>query len=451
MKRSDIFLLITAATLVCSCKAVSIDRVKYHIGGCQPEVVSASESDEILKAHNALESFILSLNLQTKSQAEHSIESIQRLNKSFATKSSEPLPAFEIILSNGVENGFAIVGDASLGNEVLVYVPNGSLADTIGNPVMTSFYREMCSDLSKHATFLTKNDYDVNPVGVVFGEPHYELKEFLRDLTYEEAAHLGSQLYSLYFDVSFDYAGDGILTTWGQGAPYNNCVPYTYTSNNTTYHYYLGCVPVAVGQVLAYFNIPESLNWGLILSSPTITLNEYDIFRANAVALFLYYDVAVPLNTQYSLSNGVGLGGNYGYDIGPVLSSYGLSASYEEYGTDPLMYQLHKRLYQIMQVNPSPMIVGGNRVETNTQGQPSYPGHSWVVDQTMRQQKWMYDIELEDGVYKLYKFPVYGYLSHCVWGWDGSFDGWYSRFYPSENRLYRRTLNAYCDISLSNE
>lgn len=58
-------------------------------------------------------------------------------------------------------------------------------------------------------------------------------------------------------------------TLWGQGAPYNSTVPYLCSNGRAP----VGCVPVAIGQVMAYHGTPSNLDWTSILKSSVITSN----------------------------------------------------------------------------------------------------------------------------------------------------------------------------------
>ncbi len=72
---------------------------------------------------------------------------------------------------------------------------------------------------------------------------------------------------------------DSLLATkWHVGYPYNSFCP-TYISNGITLQYLAGCGPVAIGQIMAYHQHPDSyggytFNWSAICSDATTTQND---------------------------------------------------------------------------------------------------------------------------------------------------------------------------------
>lgn len=103
------------------------------------------------------------------------------------------------------------------------------------------------------------------------------------------------------------YIGDIVVgplltTTWNQTAPYNNQCP-----SNENGHYYTGCVPTAVAQVMNYWKWPASYDWDHMLdyygwSPVTNEVMSYDDIHVNAVAK-LMADIGTAMHTSY-LENG---------------------------------------------------------------------------------------------------------------------------------------------------
>ncbi|MBR1574152.1 MAG: C10 family peptidase [Bacteroidales bacterium] len=403
------------------------------------------KTTDMCMAEEALYNFVGSLPGTTKTEKGDII--IKNVRRSCHTKSGVdyPLPVYEMDIESqdGVE-GFAVVGDSSIQHQVFVYVPYGSIQDTISYSPISSYFRELYASLQS-CSIQTKNDYDGNRVGVLFNAPDWSTQEYIRDITEDEAAWYNAHQDSLAFGLHYNYAGCGISTQWDQDEPYNWEAPYYLDTATSTYkHYLVGCVPISVGQTLAFMHVPSNRDWSLILQSPTISTSQ--TARAHAVSSFLTYDVAYYLNTVYSIGDGgTPVGGTYGYAVGDLLDHYGISYDYITAQPGAPMIVFNRDLYSIMLENPNPMIVGGARHVTVSGEVKSY-SHSWVVDLVMRQGKWFYKTTKTNGIYKLYKYCAYGYLNSCRWGWGGSYDGWYYSFYPSYNKQYIYEINAYVNL-----
>lgn len=340
-----------------------------------------------------------------------------------STKSSGEVPLYVVSFSSGSERteGFAIVGEYSLVDEVLAFVPVGSLADTTYNKGLAMFINDLESALT--LCHIKTKDAGVSKVGNIFYQPDYQQSIRIQTLTYAEAYSYGSRSpFVQDSTVTYEYLMAEVPTKWGQNAPYSNKA----LKNDGTVGK-IGCVPVAIGQVMAYHRKPETYDWDLILSSPTVALS--DLERADSVSTLLY-DIATAAGTNFST------GSSRPESKLSALQVLGYSGVYSDYG-DKLNSNIP--YWKIFSDYTAPILMGGQR---------DGGGHAWVVDGVLQQCRWYCDVETvynQDGtsVYYLRTFPVFGYLVHCNWGWSGVDDGWYYNFHTDNllrNYYYNKNM-----------
>ena len=335
------------------------------------------------------------------------------------TKTISPNKLYELSFlnkSNG-EKGFSIIGKTRGFKDVLVFVPNGEIADTTFNKGLGEYIQSLCryiEDLN-----IETKDAEVDMRGEIFYDADYSSSVIEKELTYSEAYSYGSQSPFVYDSiVVFEYRNALLRTQWGQYEPYNNKAKESSKYSNA--HFPIGCASVAVGQLMTFHKYPQFYDWDTLLSSKRVFKEE--TYRSEAVSSFLY-DVACALQIEWTVKNGVEVGSTTIDNVKNGLTRMGYSFDSEYYANAP-NYSI--KFWDMMGVNLSPILFSAK----SNKGE----GHIWVIDSVLRQSRLYGDVVCENDIdgncrYFLRVFPVYGYLSHCNWGWNGVDDGWYYDFH----------------------
>lgn len=332
------------------------------------------------------------------------------------TKSLGDLPLYEISFLSGSDRteGFAIVGQCDVFNEVLVFSSEGTLSDTSFNVGFAAYIQELEHAIS--AMGIQTKDFGVDMVGNIFIDPITDSTRIVRELTAAEAYRYGPMSpFVMDSTVRYEYRMAEVPTKWGQQAPYNNKVP-EFTTNNPDKRVSIGCVAVAIGQLMAYHRYPSTYNWDLILSSDKVEVGESD--RADAVSDLLI-DIAYAVDMDWIPESDAGSASRA--MIIPALNSFGYSAERTLYGDQ---YNYTIPFWNIFDEYTAPVLMGAKR---------DGGSHRWIVDGVLQQTRYYCEAYGEisaDGVnrYWLSTYPVRGYLVHCNWGWNGLDDGWYYHF-----------------------
>lgn len=237
--------------------------------------------------------------------------------------------------------------------------------------------------------------------------------------------------------------GPLINTKWGQGSSndtdslidyyaYNYFIPAVDTCN----HALVGCIAVAMGQVMKYWQSPilrisldQQFDWCRMPSELTSTSPEYIVER-NAVA-HLLANCAESVNMDYGCP-GTGSGASFSAARNALVNRYNYSSSAEiisraAYNDENWIKMLKKELDK-----GHPVIYCANRFA----GIFDWPGHAFVCDG--------YD----------------GNYFHINWGWNGTSNGYYFisglcpdpdhnylYFHEALFKLYPATPTDVCNIT----
>lgn len=207
--------------------------------------------------------------------------------------------------------------------------------------------------------------------------------------------------------VVTEQVGPLTWTEWHQSDPYNRNCP---TINGQKAP--AGCVPIAIGQIMAYHHAPTSYNnnyylwddFGNPLETPTTTAG------CNSVASLI-----ATLGSQTNVT--------YGLD-GSGTSFLNSLNGFEYMG------------YHYEYVNPYSLDLCWNEIDHSRpfffSGHDEESGHAWVVDGYMVKERVNIsnpnDVQYQDYI-------------HCNWGWGGSSNGFYrdifitQYFYPIDIRI----------------
>lgn len=209
-----------------------------------------------------------------------------------------------------------------------------------------------------------------------------------------------------------------LKTTWSQSAPYNQYCPTKTNSSGEQENCPVGCVALAIGQIMKYHNYPETgkgsksyqpLGVGAVISADfentqykwSLMNNSYTRFgstkfytdeEADAVATMLFH-AGVSVGTIYALSGSSAFA--YGNIPRDLVENFRYSedsiryVSRADYTKEEWMNLIYNELSM-----GRPVFYAGNS--------PTFGGHAFVID---------------------------GYDStgrvHINWGWRGSDDGYY--------------------------
>ena len=167
----------------------------------------------------------------------------------------------------------------------------------------------------------------------------------------------------------------------------------------------VGCVPVAMAQVMWYYQSPSTYNWGIIPRVPRFVtgssaaeLETGDLFRDITNQLEPYYF------TLLTCSEGTGA----------LTSTFNnLDNAYDWFGYDAYEFTSSATLKNEISYLRPVIAVGGNTIEEGR--------HAWVIDGS---RSYFY---CSTGTGNLYL--------HCNWGWGTAANGWFgiSGYYPGNN------------------
>ena len=186
-----------------------------------------------------------------------------------------------------------------------------------------------------------------------------------------------------------------VKSTWAQEPGYNDCFPFKTFKKAPA-----GCGPVAVGQVMRYFEHPKTFDWAAMpLNSPTYTTSEF------------LFTIAEKLNARYSDTETT----TFFEDSNTLLRSYGY---FTTQGTDVSTIENNCK-------SKIPVLTRGIRSGASS-------GHSWVISGIESK---MYYNRYELWTFKERdKFTRYDdYLGEYTkinnyymnWGWGGRQNGYY--------------------------
>jgi len=206
------------------------------------------------------------------------------------------------------------------------------------------------------------------------------------------------------------YKGPLLSSTWGQLGVFNDALQYI-NCNGFNQQVYAGCVPIAMAQVMKYYQYPTNYNWSSMPSTYATTTT------ANFVA-----DIHDAIGNVYSgnpIYNCDGTGVSASANMGNVLKTqfnYS-SADWANYNYNTVKSSINSNL---------PVILSGDNGSS---------GHMWVCDGYSQYS--YYFADCTGGTYYA-RF-------HMNWGWNGSYDGYYAynNFNPGNTNYNNNTKMIY--------
>lgn len=207
-----------------------------------------------------------------------------------------------------------------------------------------------------------------------------------------------------YPDIYLDY-GPLIGTVWGQGPGFNNNVPYVCDGNKRAP---AGCVPVAMGQIMKYYNYPTHYNWSQI-----------ENVGGGDETSKLLSDIGYYMGVEYGCDGS----GAYTKDAPRVFTQYFgyRSASISDYN-----YLIVKNELSVGR----PVIMRAARKTGSILFPKEENGHAWICDGMIYREYCMHDYSAATvshgctAVISLY----------MRWGWNGTGDGYFKADWNPNNQ-----------------
>lgn len=367
-----------------------------------------SRIDDKATTRGALSGKVLKVEKKTTASYSGNIPTTRALDLS--------LPVYEFTLQNDENSsGFAVVAETPVESKVMAYVPNGAISDTTFNEGLADFFREFANyteimmekqKIKTRTEYETFQDYDIYDFFV--------RDEYVRDAMQSEIDdNFSNYPYddNLYHREVF---GTFVDAMWDQGTPYNDKVPVFVEGTNQRVR--VGCVPVAIGQLLSYYKQYRNYDWKLLTATSKISANTP---AANEVSRLLM-DIALEAKTYHDSKRN--LGSTSEVDVLPTLRLYGFTQASESSEREPFA----DLIYNDVKDN-HPVLVSG--YGTNANGR--FCSHIWIADRMDIREKWIYFISKRDYKPKVYRRIYCSKHIHCNWGWGHRSDGWFYTFTPT--------------------
>lgn len=343
------------------------------------------------------------------------------MNTSVTTRASvksDTVTVYKFKIKSNESEGYGLVPGDIRTPKVLAYCPKGDLNDTVYNKGLAMIMRNIPNVLQKSIDEFEKAKSSLGFIQTrafnFFGDNVDVNQDDINIITDITHRWLGDTLCIDTTSVSFwkqelrDYR---VPVRWGQGAPYNNKVPYVCGNSKAP----AGCVAVAIAQIMAYWKYPSSYNWSILTSSPTISAYSLEDEQRRSEVSKLIADIGSKVHMQYGCN---GSGSNIVY-ANEALQNYGYNTSYySDFSYDQLTNYIVKN---------GPTYIRGIDSQTGE-------GHAWVADAlyaatglvTFNHHCYLNGKDVHSDVFA---FPLswfdYCRFVHLNWGWDGYSNGWF--------------------------
>ena len=462
--KKNVFILFTILLFLASCNNDSdniMSKEKISIEFAHLDILKKNKykvTQNIAEENLLLYLKNLQKNTSSRSECKFSIIADGKLDMSLTSNSRsailDSVGVYTFIVKEGTSEGFALISDDIRYPYVLAYSPQGSLADTLYNEGLAQYIRLLPIFLNKKISKVTEilgnrdkmselmNTYKAkykSRANVIWGDPttippdasdsllNYPFVPLPEMTTTEQSGDTTFIYKGRLYVYPAGTEGDGtqsffVPVKWGQGSPYNNNVPFQCGSGKAP----VGCVAVAIAQIMAYHKYPPTYNWKLLTSKQRISQTAIEDKERREEVARLMADIGQKVNMKYDCS---GSGSNI-YNANNAFISYGYKTSgvqdYSEFSTyysDP-----HTSFFTPASFN-APFYMRG----TNSNGE----GHAFVVDGFF--ESFMVIVIVRDiwikGAFttteNVYAVPLSLFNTvvhfHINWGWDGYSDGYYDQ------------------------
>ncbi|WP_298141782.1 C10 family peptidase [Flavobacterium sp.] len=372
-------------------KLFSLSFAFLLLNSCENSISVENKNNVVEKKRALL--IALNLNSKTNESSRGMIDSTKTILDTFTLKTTDNNDAMFVI--NYVEGGFAVLAADDRVSPILAYAEEGYFSINVDDmPDAVLAWLEEEKELIKYVKDenLTQN-------------PEVKLEWDYVESKIPEPA--GGSCEDTYVEKT------PLLTTkWGQGATFNNQIPKNCPSSSGG-KAPVGCVAVAMAQVMKYYNYPTNYNWS---NMP----NNY----GTSDTQLLMKNIGSAVGMDY------GCGGSSTTTSNAVVAFAGLFGSPGYFGYSNASYTENYNTQLIKQQRDwnKPVILCGGRKKNGISWNMYTGGHAWVTDGYRSIFVWDRD---ESGNCT---GMGWGYLYlHMNWGWNGSYNGWYNahNFNPS--------------------
>jgi hypothetical protein len=335
------------------------------------------------QAENVASSFLLNrVSNNTKALAE---TKDYKVKNSFTVDDEAGIPFINVI--NYENGGFVIVsGDKRL-LPILAYSENGYFDNNIKN------YPDGLVDwigiIKENIQYLRNKNEEIPP------ELAACWKKYTSSIITKSITPPGGPCDNLV-DVS---VGPLLTTSWTQGSTYNALLPSV--TNGPGGHANVGCVPLAISQIMKYFQYPNNYQWSQMPNDAASYQTQIlirDVFnKIDSLGMLTYNANSTPVNTSFSISSF--LKNQFGY-------STASEESFDRWTTFNYILNSEKPIIMLGQVR----VKFGNEYY--------YIGHAWVCDGA---HEWDECIIQDNGDYSVVGHALF----HMNWGWGTSYNGWF--------------------------
>lgn len=438
MKKLNVFLL---CMLLCSAIACVKDFPHREVASIEIE----SNYVSIDEARDRVKDLLLQIDNPTRGASQRYIVEEYRLG-SLNTKTSldeEDSPLVYIFNFND-NNGFAIASGDNRMPPVFCITDQGRLTDSVAIPESAALllsliedeYKSVVRGAKEYDSFVTEIDsLPILPGPQIGGDDDDDGDDDYISPTYV--------LYGQWVDSPV--TGQKIQSRWGQGYPFNEKCP---TEDGE--HDLVGCVAVAVGQVMYYWKQNTTYNghtydWTLMSSlkdSLSIVRSPNKEYVQNLLS---------DLGREENLDMDYGLEAsgadcdniartfeNFGYSSGGTSNEYDVDIVRSEIDLDcpvTVCGYAYKKITKVL----------GVTVLTRHE-----EGHEWVIDQYKTQTRTADTYNTKTGNL-ISSGTQERTLVHCNFGWRGSWDGFYlSGIFNTNNgegRISTRSDDKETDVS----
>lgn len=403
--------------------------------------------EEVLEMVNG---FSNSLAIQTRSignpKVSASIAGMHRLggvvpNANTRSAATDSVLVYEVRLTSGDKQGYALVSADTRSAGILAYIENGSYEDrdrTGAGMMLALAEATTVAEINKVERLKAElRDKTLNKVAATLGKSSVTYDE-VKDLIEVEGVD-GNEMVSRSTPVDtpstqivsmMPQNGGAVLKTeWGQNRPYNLLLPICYDPVfRSEVPYPMGCAIAAGVQVLAALAPTmtidgTTIDWAMLTRKPTIYYNVYDGYGDYEEAMMVsrvvkhmyegtgttpdidedfkheyYEDPSIPCVVSSTTNTA---------KLREYLNRYvSCGAYYSQYAPDPLLATINTN-----RVMPCVAIMGGARTTNESAGKVT---HAWVIDG--------YAICIKASREILRNNDLY---FHANMGWDGTDNGFY--------------------------
>lgn len=262
---------------------------------------------------------------------------------------------------------------------------------------------------------------------IVYPYERSSWQSILKDTPLSSAENMAKNVYWMYEDIWQDFASivyweeytetvtpATVKSKWHQDDPFNTAFPLL--SDNKPAK--VGCGPLAVGQIMRYFQYPKTFNW-----------DDMPLMYATTTTSKFLYDIAEAAKAEYKIGETPTKTDN----LKNVFTQYG-------YKSDDVVEANIGGIEQSLK-SGSPVMMFGH----DAQG----TGHSWIATQAKIQYYTAHYDVYNFGGFKTYRSvgsarqQVYSSTSYLYynWGWGGYPDGYFLLHEHDYNKNLKVLLN----------